>query len=217
VKQIYLEISTYYFLFTAKKRSDKYLEESRKSQRKEKKAEKSKKSKKKSKKNKPELASDSDSDEPKPMHVVNTTIEMPEGAVMSDTDDKNDLDVNDPHRALDIDLDAEDDFYAPKLAKVVKKVIEPEPVKSTHRKKKEIEPVLLMDSEEGKKKEKKKHKRKKEVEEVNLLETSESVSTEKKKSKKKSKEKDPEKPKKHKKSMSKKEEYEEPFGSDVKL
>lgn len=38
-------------------------------------------------------------------HLVNTTIEMPEGATLSDTDDIQDVDVNDPHRALDIDLD----------------------------------------------------------------------------------------------------------------
>lgn len=199
--------------FTAKKRSDKYLEESRKSQRKEKKAEKSKKSKKKSKKNKPELHSDSDSDEPKAMHVVNTTIEIPEGAVMSDTDDKNDLDVNDPHRALDIDLEADDDFYAPqKSTKATKKSVDPEPVKSTRQNKKEVEPVLLMESEGTRKKEKKKHKRKKESPEVNLIETSEVASVEKKEKKSKKKAKDDEKPKKHKKSSSKKSEYEEAFG-----
>lgn len=39
------------------------------------------------------------------MHVVNTLIEMPEGASLSDNEDKNNTDVNDPHRALDIDLD----------------------------------------------------------------------------------------------------------------
>lgn len=41
-----------------------------------------------------------------PLHVVNTDIgEMPDGASLSDgqDDDKNALD--DPHRALDIDLD----------------------------------------------------------------------------------------------------------------
>jgi AP-3 complex subunit delta len=42
----------------------------------------------------------------KAIHVVNTVIEMPEGAIMSDSEDKNfDNDPNDPHRALDIDLD----------------------------------------------------------------------------------------------------------------
>lgn len=39
------------------------------------------------------------------MHTVNTFIEMPEGASLSDNDDKDKYDVDDPHRALDIDLD----------------------------------------------------------------------------------------------------------------
>lgn len=40
------------------------------------------------------------------MHIVNTKIEMPEGAIMSDSEDKNkQFDLDDPHRALDIDLD----------------------------------------------------------------------------------------------------------------
>lgn len=130
---------------------------------------------------------------------------MPEGAVISDTDDKNDLDVNDPHRALDIDLDADDDFYAPPKPTKPAKVAEAETEKSSSRKKKEPEPVTLMESEESRKKDKKKHKRKKEAPEVNLLE----VTSKEKKSKKKSK--DDEKPKKHKKSA-KKNEYEEAFG-----
>lgn len=43
--------------------------------------------------------------EPPTVHTVNTFIEMPEGASLSDNDDKDKYDVNDPHRALDIDLD----------------------------------------------------------------------------------------------------------------
>lgn len=43
--------------------------------------------------------------EPQAMHVVSSLIEMPEGASISDTDDKDQNDVNDPHRALDIDLE----------------------------------------------------------------------------------------------------------------
>lgn len=39
------------------------------------------------------------------MHAVSTFIEMPEGASLSDNDDKDKHDINDPHRALDIDLD----------------------------------------------------------------------------------------------------------------
>uniref|UniRef100_A0A2M3Z2Q3 AP-3 complex subunit delta n=1 Tax=Anopheles braziliensis TaxID=58242 RepID=A0A2M3Z2Q3_9DIPT len=49
--------------------------------------------------------SDSESDDPKPLHIVNTVIELPEGAILSDSEDKNNEDPNDPHRALDIDLD----------------------------------------------------------------------------------------------------------------
>lgn len=41
----------------------------------------------------------------KPLHVVNTVVELPEGAIMSDTEDKATDDLDDPHRALDIDLD----------------------------------------------------------------------------------------------------------------
>lgn len=44
--------------------------------------------------------------DPKPLHVVNTVVELPEGAILSDTEDKNAEDLDDPHRALDIDLDA---------------------------------------------------------------------------------------------------------------
>uniref|UniRef100_A0A182MTP3 AP-3 complex subunit delta n=1 Tax=Anopheles culicifacies TaxID=139723 RepID=A0A182MTP3_9DIPT len=72
-----------------------------------------KKSKRHGKKNKRYSdESDSESDDPKPLHVVNTVIELPEGAILSDTEDKNNADPNDPHRALDIDLDAPfDDDY----------------------------------------------------------------------------------------------------------
>lgn len=212
-----LEIYAASIIFTAKKRSDKYLEESRKSKRKEKKPEsKEKRSKKKSKKSKVEAPSDSDSDEPKPIHVVNTTIEMPEGATMSDADDKNDLDVNDPHRALDINLDVDEEFYAPAKSIKSKTIVdEPEPAKAkdkSHRKKKEPESILLMESEGSVKKEKKKHKRKKETPEVDLLQTTETASAGKKEKKSKKKSTDDEKPRKHKKSSSKKSEYEEALG-----
>ncbi len=43
--------------------------------------------------------------EPVAIHEVSTFIEMPEGASLSDNDDKDKHDINDPHRALDIDLD----------------------------------------------------------------------------------------------------------------
>lgn len=111
---------------TSTKRSDKYLQ-----MKSEKKSEKKKN--KKSKKNKTKTKVDytsSESDEntgdkimnkfletnfittnrfldTKQVHIVNTTIEMPEGAILSDSEDKNlsKHDFIDPHRALDIDLD----------------------------------------------------------------------------------------------------------------
>ncbi|EAT39753.1 AAEL008462-PA [Aedes aegypti] len=90
------------------KRSDKYLLEQQKtgkSSGRSKKAsgKKSKRHKKGSKQHYSE--SDSDSDDPKPLHVVNTVVELPEGAIMSDTEDKATEDPDDPHRALDIDLE----------------------------------------------------------------------------------------------------------------
>lgn len=39
------------------------------------------------------------------MHVVSTFIEMPEGASVSDNENKDDQDADDPHKALNIDLD----------------------------------------------------------------------------------------------------------------
>lgn len=42
--------------------------------------------------------------EPQALHVVSSLTEMPEGASISDTDD-NQNEADDPHRALDIDLD----------------------------------------------------------------------------------------------------------------
>lgn len=44
--------------------------------------------------------------EPKALHVVSSLIEMPEGASVSDNDEKDKNDMDDPHRALDIDLDS---------------------------------------------------------------------------------------------------------------
>lgn len=123
---------------------------------------------------------------------------------MSDNDEKHDLDVNDPHRALDINLDVDDNFYAPAKSTKAKVIEEPAKLEEKpHRKKKEAEV-----SEETRKKEKKKHKRRKDEPEVNLLQSEEPKKE--RKSKKKSKDGE-EKPKKHKKS-SKKSEYEEAFG-----
>lgn len=51
------------------------------------------------------VASESDEEElPGPLGVVNTSVEMPEGARLSDDDD-DDRNADDPHRALDIDLE----------------------------------------------------------------------------------------------------------------
>ncbi|XP_063986476.1 AP-3 complex subunit delta-1 [Diachasmimorpha longicaudata] len=65
-----------------------------------------KKKKKHSKKNKRDKESSDDEHEDYPSHFVNTGIgELPPGAELSDNDDNNISDVNDPHRALNIDLD----------------------------------------------------------------------------------------------------------------
>ncbi|XP_026837803.1 AP-3 complex subunit delta isoform X2 [Drosophila erecta] len=105
------------------KRSDKYLQEQQAAQggkdgkKKHKKGKKSKKAK-----NKVAYNSSSESEgEPKPLHIVNTTLDMPEGVSMSDSEDKDGkYDPNDPHRALDIELDITD-FEAPAVRSSSKK------------------------------------------------------------------------------------------------
>ncbi|XP_037919686.1 AP-3 complex subunit delta isoform X3 [Hermetia illucens] len=96
----------------SKKRSDQYLIEQQKSAKK--KAKKTKKSKK-SKHKVNYSSSESEEEDVKPLHVVNTTAEMPEGAKFSDSDDKETAyDPDDPHRALDIDLEgASNETYQP--------------------------------------------------------------------------------------------------------
>ncbi|SPP78091.1 AP-3 complex subunit delta isoform X1 [Drosophila guanche] len=103
------------------KRSDKYLQDQQAAaalqgggdgkdgKKKHKKSKKSKKAK-----NKVAYNSSSESEgEPKPLHIVNTTLDMPEGVSLSDSEDKDGkYDPNDPHRALDIELDITD-FEAP--------------------------------------------------------------------------------------------------------
>ncbi|CAG7729876.1 unnamed protein product [Allacma fusca] len=97
--------------------SDKYLEEASKSSSKSSKSKKVSGSKEKGKKKKKRKhgaddeneeeerkATKSISPEPEPIHVVSTAIEMPEGATLSDNEDSL-LPENDPHRALNIDLD----------------------------------------------------------------------------------------------------------------
>jgi AP-3 complex subunit delta-1 len=184
----------------------------------------SKKSKKKSKKaKKQDVVSDSGSEEEtKPVHLVNKFVELPEGASLSDSEDKNELDLNDPHRALgNINLDDAEEFYAPpQRTSKVKHVEESESSKlkeKSHRKKKEQIPEqnLMIEEVVSEKKDKKKHKRKKEIisEDADHQKLTDILAVEQKvkKSKKKSKEndkQDTDKPKKHKKS-SKKSEYEE--------
>ncbi|XP_034182981.1 adaptor-related protein complex 3, delta 1 subunit-like garnet [Osmia lignaria lignaria] len=61
--------------------------------------------KKKSKKNK-KATSEDEQDDSYPVQVVNTGVgELPPGAELSDSDDYDQVDLNDPHRALNIDLD----------------------------------------------------------------------------------------------------------------
>lgn len=92
------------FSFLAKKRSEKYLEKDRKSQAHDEKHKNEKiKLKKKSKKVKKQEIYDSESDGTEVM--VNRKMDLPEGVSLSDNDDKNELDLNDPHRALDINLE----------------------------------------------------------------------------------------------------------------
>lgn len=92
------------------KRSDKYLELNKKATRKDKSIKKDKARMKKHRKKKIVSSDEHNSDEDyenadsTPSHLVNTTIEMPEGATLTDNEDQQ-VDVNDPHRALDIDLD----------------------------------------------------------------------------------------------------------------
>ncbi|XP_017094450.2 AP-3 complex subunit delta [Drosophila bipectinata] len=100
------------------KRSDKYLQEQQAAssgkdgKKKHKKGKKSKKAK-----NKVAYNSSSESEgEPKPLHIVNTTLDMPEGVSLSDSEDKDGkYDPNDPHRALDIELDITD--FEPQASK----------------------------------------------------------------------------------------------------
>lgn len=116
--------------------------------------------------------SDSGSEgESKPVHLVNKCVELPEGATLSDSEDKNELDLNDPHRALgNINLDDVEEFYAapPQRTNKTKHIEESDSSKlkeKSHRKKKkeQIPEQNLMTEEVNEKKDKKKHKRKKEI------------------------------------------------------
>ncbi|XP_017055674.1 AP-3 complex subunit delta isoform X1 [Drosophila ficusphila] len=106
------------------KRSDKYLQEQQAASQGGKDGKKKHKKGKKSKKAKNKVAYNSSSEsegEPKPLHIVNTTLDMPEGVSLSDSEDKDGrYDPNDPHRALDIELDITD-FEAPAVRSSSKK------------------------------------------------------------------------------------------------
>ncbi|XP_016980397.1 AP-3 complex subunit delta [Drosophila rhopaloa] len=106
------------------KRSDKYLQEQQAAAQGGKDGKKKHKKGKKSKKAKNKVAYNSSSEsegEPKPLHIVNTTLDMPEGVSMSDSEDKDGkYDPNDPHRALDIELDITE-FEAPAVRSSSKK------------------------------------------------------------------------------------------------
>lgn len=96
------------------KRSDKYLEEEKKPSKEKKKHKKSKKSKKA--KNKLAYTSSESDDDAKHTPLVNKTLDMPEGVDLSDSEDKDKFDPDDPHRALNIDLEIPD-LEKPKKSK----------------------------------------------------------------------------------------------------
>lgn len=83
------------------KRSDKYLNMQSGGEK--------KKTKKKLKKRKHKTISSSDDEDNDtntgPTLIVNQTFELPEGAKMSDDSDGGQMNLDDPHRALDIDLE----------------------------------------------------------------------------------------------------------------
>nr|XP_022908509.1 AP-3 complex subunit delta [Onthophagus taurus] len=81
------------------KRSDKYL-----SLDKEKRKMKNKKKVKKNRKEKIESSSDENDNDTSTNLVVNRNLELPEGATLSDSDSSHN-NLDDPHRALDIDLE----------------------------------------------------------------------------------------------------------------
>uniref|UniRef100_A0A1L8DVZ0 AP-3 complex subunit delta n=1 Tax=Nyssomyia neivai TaxID=330878 RepID=A0A1L8DVZ0_9DIPT len=138
------------------KRSDKYLMDDQKVEKPKKKKTKSGKKSHKSKHKINYSSSGSDSDEPKQLHVVNTLIEMPEGASVSEPEDNDkSMDPNDPHRALDIDLDVasgrDDDARKKRDKKTSTLIVQHEPAPSTKKVKKDK-------SEKSKRKDVKSHK-----------------------------------------------------------
>lgn len=194
----------------SQKRSDKYLNLQ--------KEKKPKKKSKKKKKHKSESSSDENADA-EPSVEVKQVLELPEGATLSDSDSDHHR-LDDPHRALDIDLEL------PPLGDVLSKKerIEPDKEKSNKKekkksKKKSSENWIMVDKDKDKKSDKhhKSGKRKKEKVE-NLLKLDKENEEERKpetkmkkvkKDKKKSKDKDKEGKAKTKKSTS---DYEEALG-----
>jgi AP-3 complex subunit delta-1 len=83
--------------------SDKYLNVPSRSKKNAKKTKKKKRSKNKGSDEDANEDADAE-DSSAPTHVVNTTIDMPEGATVSDNEDSH-LPEDDPHRALNVDLD----------------------------------------------------------------------------------------------------------------
>ena len=159
------------------------------------------------------------------MHVVSTAIDMPEGVALSDGDDNDQQgEANDPHRALDINLDEpmEQERYVPKRPpQVLKTVAKPvgekaetsttasDAKKAKQKKKKKEEEQLV--EEEPKKKSSKDKKKTNHTGLVDLTTdepvppvvksakvTEEKVSTDKKVKKEKRKHKDKDKDKKPK-------------------
>lgn len=125
------------------KRSDKYLTSDKKKKKKKKKAKKE----------------ESSSDEAEPIVgftlMVNKNMELPEGATLSDTESVHD-NLDDPHRALDIDLETVTAVHVDK--KKPKKKKEKKKVSEKHHASHEVENLL----ETGSKKTKKAKKDKKE-------------------------------------------------------
>ncbi|ODM97515.1 AP-3 complex subunit delta-1 [Orchesella cincta] len=121
--------------------SDKYLQESKQKSSKSKKEKSSSGKKKKKKKTKGKESEEEEEDveiEAETVHVVNTVIEMPEGATLSDTEESA-LAFDDPHRALDIDLDIPLD-PPPEVAKTkASRKSDPNYIKKSKEKPKEVE------------------------------------------------------------------------------
>lgn len=153
------------------KRSDKYLEQKVKKDK--------KRSKKKKKHRKSESSSDENADDNAPVVQVKQDLELPEGATLSDSDSDHHR-LDDPHRALDIDLDLppigdvlashkEGETKERKKDKKAKKKDEKDSrKKSDKRKKEKVKNLLNLDKEneedtkksEGKSKKPKKDKKK---------------------------------------------------------